>query len=63
MEGQHVVTDSADGVGENKIMKLRPFGTENQVFLYALGDEGNCNFTSRILSIFTAIGDECPACP
>src|SRR5271156_4195270 len=59
---QHVVTGSADGVVGNKMTKLRPFGTENQVFPYALGDEGNCNFTYRMFSIFTAIGDECPAC-
>ena len=37
---QHVVTGSADGVVGNKMTKLRPLGTENQVFLYALGDEG-----------------------
>jgi hypothetical protein len=25
--------------------KLGPFGTENWVFLFTLGDEVNCNFT------------------
>ena len=49
---QHVVTGSADGVVGNKMTKLRQFGIENQVFLYALGDEGNCNFTPNALNIY-----------
>jgi hypothetical protein len=52
-----------NGVWGYKMAKLGLFGTENRVFLFTLGDGGYCSFTSQKLSIFIAVGDECPVYP